>query len=112
MIIFKSRIEREKITVEKMIRLYCKLNHENNLCGYCDEIIDYAMNRLDKCPYSNDKPACTNCPVHCYNKQMRDKIKEIMRFSGPKMMFHHPVLAVFHIYDNKIRNSNPKLPKT
>ncbi len=33
--------------------------------------------------------------------EMREKIRAIMRFSGPRMMFHHPVAAVRHLIETK-----------
>ena len=102
MIINSSRIEREKITVSKMIRLYCRLTHQDdNMCDDCSHLHEYAMGRLDKCPFRNEKPTCTNCPIHCYKTFEKEKIREIMRFSGPRMILYHPILALFHIYDNK-----------
>jgi hypothetical protein len=103
MIFLKSRIEREQITVGKMIDLYCRLNHKTNgtLCDDCGSLKAYAMMRLDKCPFHDEKPTCVNCPIHCYKKDQREMIKKIMRFSGPKMLLYHPVFAIWHLIDNK-----------
>jgi len=102
MAFFLNRIERERVTVLKMIELYCKLNHKNNgrLCNECQSLSDYAMKRLENCPYEDEKPTCKNCPIHCYRKYEKDKIREIMRFSGPKMLLYHPYLAIMHLIDN------------
>jgi hypothetical protein len=98
-----QRINREKKTVKVMIEMYCHLNHgTNTLCLDCKNILDYAFLRLDKCMYGMEKPTCINCPTHCYQKTKREQIREIMRFSGPKMIFNHPYLALMHILDNKI----------
>lgn len=112
MAFFLNRIERERVTVIKMIELYCKLNHKVNgqLCIDCQSLSDYAMKRLENCPYDEDKPTCKNCPIHCYRKYEKERIREIMRFSGPKMLFHHPYLAIMHIIDNKkSKNKNKNL---
>lgn len=103
MAFFLNRIERERATVIKMIELYCKLNHRKNgnLCNECQALSDYAMKRLENCPYEDEKPTCKNCPIHCYRKYEKEKIRDIMRFSGPKMLFHHPYLAIMHLIDNK-----------
>jgi len=37
--------------------------------------------------------------VHCYKAEMRDKIQTVMRYAGPRMMKHHPILAIFHLID-------------
>jgi hypothetical protein len=95
-----DRIAREKKTVEKMISIYCRYNHRTaELCNECSEMLSYAHNKLDKCPFGSDKPACNNCLVHCYRQQEKEKIKEIMRFAGPKMLTKHPFLAIMHLLD-------------
>jgi hypothetical protein len=93
-----KRIEREKATVSAMIRHYCKKQHaEKNLCLSCSELLSYAFIRLDKCQFGNEKPKCKACPVHCYSKEKKQKIKEVMTFAGPAMLFLHPVLAFYHL---------------
>ncbi len=85
-------ISKEKSTVEKMIYLYCKLNHhQKDLCSECSEIKEYAINSLDSCPLKENKPSCKNCTIHCYSEEKKQKIKEIMRFSGPRMLRYHPM---------------------
>lgn len=94
----KNRIEEEKKVVKQMIFLYC-LKKEGNasLCPTCHELLTYARERLDHCKFGNDKSTCKKCPVHCYRPDMRKRIKMIMRWSGPKMLFYHPVSAVKHL---------------
>ena len=50
----------------------------------------YATARLDRCKFGDGKTKCHKYPVHCYRPDMREKIREVMRFSGPRMMFYHP----------------------
>ncbi|UCD76454.1 MAG: nitrous oxide-stimulated promoter family protein, partial [Phycisphaerales bacterium] len=78
------------------------------LCPDCAELAEFARFRLDKCPYGEDKPTCANCPVHCYQPHMRRRIQEVMRFSGPRMLLSHPILAIFHLLDG--RRVAPDLP--
>jgi hypothetical protein len=84
-----------------MIRLRCRSLHHtgSKLCPDCGDLFDYAMTRLDKCPFQEGKPTCANCRVHCYKPQMREQIRAVMRYSGPRMMFRHPFLALFHFID-------------
>ena len=104
------RIAREIKPVQAMIRMYCKDNHgTRELCQECSELQDYAINRLKECPYKEGKTTCTKCPVHCYKPDMREKIRTVMRYSGPRMAFRHPVLALFHIIDGRRRT--PIMPK-
>lgn len=98
----KTKREREKETVSLMIRLYCRKNHGGNeLCPECAALDAYARQRSDKCPFMETKTFCSNCKVHCYKKDMREKIREVMRFSGPRMIFHHPVMAIRHVMESK-----------
>lgn len=99
----QSKREREKDTVSLMISLYCKKNHKtkNGLCPECEKLKEYAMIRSDKCPFMETKTFCSNCKVHCYKPEMREKIREVMRFSGPRMIGYHPVLAVRHVIESK-----------
>lgn len=95
--------EREKAVVSLMIRLYCKKNHHvrEGLCPDCAALEQYARMRSDKCPFMETKTFCSNCTVHCYKPEMREKIRQVMRFSGPRMLFHHPVMAVRHVIESK-----------
>ena len=97
----KTKREREKETVALMISLYCRKNHgtKDTLCPECAALRDYAMQRSDKCPFMETKTFCSNCRVHCYKSAMREKIREVMRFSGPRMIFHHPVMAIRHLIE-------------
>jgi hypothetical protein len=99
--LFRNRIEEEKITVTRMIALYCrKKHHRVDLCTECAELHAYAMQRLEKCIFGNKKTICAECPVHCYKPDRREQIREIMKFSGPLMMLYHPWLALLHTYRN------------
>ena len=81
-----------------MVRMYCRHKAGNrDLCSDCAEVLDYANNRLSLCRFGNNKPTCRKCPVHCYNKEMRERIRAIMRWSGPRMLLYHPVEAVRHL---------------
>lgn len=94
-----SKREREKVMVTEMIALYCRRHHGTlgALCSDCAELAQYARDRSDHCPFMEHKTFCSNCKVHCYRGDMRTRIREVMRFSGPRMLFHHPVMAVRHV---------------
>lgn len=101
-----DKIERKRLkeqkTVEEMIRLYCKRNHHrNDLCDECKELIEYAKIRSEKCPFMKEKTFCVNCKVHCYKPKMREEIRKVMRYSGPRMIFYHPILALWHLISSK-----------
>lgn len=100
---FHPRLAREFKTVVAMVQIYCRDHHAPGpgaaICSACENLIDYASKRLDKCPFQQQKPTCGKCTIHCYRLDMRSKVREVMRYSGPKMIRHHPVLAAFHLLD-------------
>lgn len=96
-----TRIEREKHTVAKMVRIYCHRTHRTplgELCEECEQILDYAHTRLSHCRKGNSKGSCKKCETHCYAPEQRMRIREIMRTVGPLMIFYHPVAAVRHLF--------------
>ncbi len=98
----QTKRENEKSVIELMIRLYCKGNHHTGeLCPECTQLLAYAEHRVDVCPFMESKTFCSNCRVHCYKPDMREKVRAVMRYSGPRMLFHHPVLAVRHLIETK-----------
>ncbi|MDD4335135.1 MAG: nitrous oxide-stimulated promoter family protein [Desulfotomaculaceae bacterium] len=101
----KSAMEREKDTLRKMINLYCRNQHrcDKALCEDCRGLLNYACKRLDLCRFGADKPTCGKCPVHCYKPDLRERVKKIMRYAGPRMIFYHPLDAVRHFIKNKKR---------
>lgn len=100
-----GRLERERHTIRLMIEIYCRGNHHTAeaLCGDCQALHAYAMQRVDKCPFQADKPTCAKCPIHCYKPDMRERVRRVMRYAGPRMLFLHPVLTVRHYIDEYAR---------
>jgi hypothetical protein len=106
----KNPIESEKTAVSLMIHIYCshKHDHKTDLCPECTELLEYAHQRLDKCPFGAKKGVCSQCKIHCYKPEMRQKVREVMRFSGPRMMKSHPIMALKHLYKEKFqKKQNP-----
>lgn len=83
---------REKKIVSMMIHMYCQHHGDINE----KEMMDYAIQRIEKCPMMKTKTFCSQCKIHCYKKDMQTNIKKIMRYSGPRMLLHHPILAIKH----------------
>ena len=103
------RIAREQSTIKAMMYLYCQDHHGpgTGLCCDCEDLLAYALQRLEICPFQERKPACNLCEVHCYSAIQRERVKEMMRYAGPRMLLRHPVLALSHLLDK--RRSTPKL---
>jgi hypothetical protein len=95
------RLAREKKTIEAMTRIFCNDHHSTSKepCSDCQELLEYAKTRLEKCPFQENKPTCAKCPIHCYKSHMRIQIRAVMRYSGPRMLFKHPVSAFHHVLD-------------
>jgi len=89
----KKRLARERLTMSKMVGIYCAAHHDR---------------RLRKCPYGNEKPTCANCPVHCYKPARKEQAREIMRYAGPRMLLRHPLLAIAHQLDGFRKATHPR----
>lgn len=97
-----SKREKEKQLVSQMITLYCrKHHHQDGLCEKCQELERYAHMRSNKCPFMETKTFCSNCRVHCYQPKMREEIKKVMRYSGPRLIFTYPFLVLSHIIEER-----------
>ena len=93
-----GKCSEEKKIVTVVVELYCRKNHGGeNICPDCAELLGYAIKRLDKCTFGDKKPACKHCPVHCYKPVMRERIREVMRWAGPRMIFYRPGAALRHM---------------
>ena len=111
----ERRVRREARTVAVMVEMYCRDHHDpaarregsgdETLCPECGELLAYARRRLVVCRYGGDKPTCAKCPVHCFSPARRERVREVMRYSGPRMLGRHPVLGVAHLVDGRRRPS-------
>ncbi len=89
----------EKITIEKMIRLYCRKHHGGaEVCEECGALMTYCLERVDQCPLWPEKPTCSDCSIHCFSNENREAIRQVMAYSGPRMLFSSPLLTIRHLY--------------
>ena len=124
--VLQKRIKEQK-TVTLMIQLYCRKNHKEAfkaykskgglipekdfLCDECRDLAEYAKQRSQHCPYiaKGTKTFCSSCKTHCYKPEYREKIRKVMRYSGPRMIFFMPGLCIKHVIDNfKHQEKNKK----
>ena len=104
------RRARELRTMTAMVALYCR-GHDHDgapLCADCAGLLDYATRRLERCVFGDAKPTCANCLVHCHTATMRERVRDVMRWAGPRMLWRHPWLAITHVLDG--RRPAPQLP--
>ena len=94
-----ARVKGDVTTLKAMLGIYCRDKHASagQLCKECLELMDYSVERLVKCPFGEKKPTCGQCTVHCYKPAMRARAREVMMYSGPRMLTSHPILAARHI---------------
>lgn len=103
----EEKKQKELKIVLLMIQMYCKKKHKNKnslksiscLCTECRELSEYVSARISKCPFIETKTFCSVCKIHCYKQDMREKIRNVMIFSGKRMITRHPVLAVRHLIE-------------
>lgn len=94
----QSKRQQEKDTIAYMIRFYCqKQHHSKVLCPQCHELLEYANKRIDLCPFMETKTFCSACKVHCYEKVKRAQIREVMKYSGMRLLFRKPVMVIRHL---------------
>ncbi len=94
----EQRQEREMAIVRLMIGLYCRKHHGQpaGLCADCSSLASYADERIMHCPLMQAKTFCSACQSPCYRPDMRSRIRQVMRYAGPRMLWYHPVTAFRH----------------
>lgn len=98
--VLSGRLLNEYKTIEAMVEIYCKAHSQHKRlsdCEECQDFLEYAHEKLDRCPYGQDKPTCNKCPVHCYKPARREQAKKIMIYAGPRMLLPHPIMAFRHL---------------
>jgi hypothetical protein len=108
----RGRLQREWRTMQAMMAIYCAGHGHvrtagKSFCAGCTGFLDYAARRLEKCPYGPAKPTCAKCPIHCYKPQPREFARQMMRYSGPRMLLWHPWLSMMHFVDKARRVEHP-----
>ena len=108
------RLSREERTITAMIALYCHDVHgaTPGSCESCGALRAYAHDRLVRCPFGVDKPTCLNCTVHCYRGDLRERVRVVMRYAGPRMLLRHPVLTLLHLYWDSRRETPHRVVRT
>jgi predicted amidophosphoribosyltransferase len=97
------RHRRELATARAMIGIFCRGHHPAgaSFCQDCQELWDYTRTRVERCAFGQDKPTCLNCTVHCFRREMRERIRAVMRYAGPRMPLRHPLLSLLHLIDGR-----------
>ncbi|MHC4445781.1 MAG: nitrous oxide-stimulated promoter family protein [Planctomycetota bacterium] len=104
-------------TLARFIEVYCRHQHTDksktpakikgydlraiagkvpHLCPTCLKLITHAYVKRSLCPLE-PKPACKRCPDHCYHPQYRRQIREVMKYSGRKLVLSGRLDYLFHL---------------
>jgi hypothetical protein len=112
-----TELEKDLKTLALFISLYCRYRHQDQaraemvlktydvraiagrdvvLCAQCQKLLAHAFTKRSHCPM-DPKPACKHCPQHCYHPTYRAQIREVMKFSGRKMLLAGRLDYLFHL---------------
>ena len=72
-------------------------DHPIELCDQCRKLLLHAVTKRGMCPY-DPKPRCKKCLTPCYGKGYRNRIKEVMRYSGVDLMKRGRIDLIFKYY--------------
>lgn len=67
-----------------------------DLCASCVKLLAHALVKRANCPM-HPKPSCKNCPEHCYHPTYRKRIREVMKFSGRKLLLSGRLDYLLHL---------------
>jgi hypothetical protein len=109
-----TKLQKKDISlIGKFVEVYCDGKHpgvertsvvlpaglsERSLCPECALFLKYAITRRLKCPLEAEKPSCKHCRTHCYAKPQLAKVKEIMAYSGRKLMLRGRLDYIWHYF--------------
>ena len=90
--------DQEKLPLEQDVSGVSALKvHKYPVCDECREFLYYAIERRLRCPL-DPRPICKHCPVHCYKPDYRQKVREVMRFSGKYLMKRGRLDLLWHYF--------------
>ena len=76
----QSSLEKDRRTLEAIGLIYCKAHHADavkDAAGLCS--------------------SCQDCDIHCQRGEAQERIKEIMRYSAPRMAYRHPLMTAEYL---------------
>jgi hypothetical protein len=96
----KQKLEKDIKLLATFIGCYCRGKHKTpkvELCPDCARLLSYARTRRQKCPL-DPKPACKHCPTHCYAKAQLAAIREVMAYSGRRLLLRGRLDLLWHYF--------------
>lgn len=112
--VLTQRQIRDLKVLAEFISCYCDLKHKDarrkivelpevdthlsvSICEECVALLRHGVQKRIKCPLE-PKPTCRKCHVHCYGGEYRAKIREIMGFSGRRMIMKGRLDYLWHYF--------------
>lgn len=110
-------VQRDLRTLARFIAVYCQNKHAEepkapvelkthdvaaiagdplSLCSECTKLLAHAFVKRSRCPM-DPKPACKHCPQHCYHPAYRERIRDVMKYSGRKLVLSGRLDYLFHL---------------
>lgn len=96
----QEKQEKDIVVLATFISTYCRGKHNSpkgQLCPECSQLLEYAKGKRQKCPL-DPKPSCKHCPIHCYGKNQRAAIREVMAYSGRKLLLRGRLDLLWHYF--------------
>lgn len=97
----KATRARKKEIIDTMVHIYCRgqrhVMAKETLCADCSRLLEYAKQRVDTCMHAQEKLFCSKCPIRCYKPEMRERVRAVMQYAGPRMLWHSPMTALKHM---------------
>ena len=67
------------------------------LCPACSAVLSHGIDKRSVCPLE-PKPTCRNCRIHCYSPEYRRQIRDIMAFSGRRLIMRGRLDYLWHYF--------------
>jgi len=112
-------VQKDLSMLALFVRVYCEGNHaeatkapfvlkgfdvpaisgreELCLCPGCTKLLMHAFIKRQACPM-DPKPMCKHCPSHCYAPLYRQQIREVMKYSGRKLVLRGRLDMLIHLW--------------
>jgi predicted amidophosphoribosyltransferase len=90
--------QKDQLILEQFVHIYCEGKHkptDGQLCADCGDLLSYSLQRLERCP-QDPKPACKHCEIHCYKPAYREQIRDVMRYSGKRLLLQGRFDLLWH----------------
>ncbi len=114
-----SKKEKDIRVVADFVAIFCRENHRDvekslfiskderlhlilngggtELCTDCTKLLNHGIAKLLQCPH-DPKPMCKKCTTHCYAPGYRERMREVMKFSGLYLVKHGRLDLMFHYF--------------